>query len=119
MNDQWDSVLFVALVLGVLTFVKFVLRFTLHEFITKIIGEKGSVAGNIKSPESLNALTLILMFILIMLFFGSYVARELNEIAQLFHRGAGNEHQGTMTALFAIGLLGGAGLLSVAAIRRL
>jgi hypothetical protein len=112
-------IIYLIVALATLTCLKFVVGLTLHDFISGILAEISSLVSNVNSTAGLNALLVVLMFILILIFFGaSYIIREIYEIERLFWQGVAGEEQEKILALFSLALLGGAELLSVVAARR-
>jgi hypothetical protein len=108
---------YLVVTLGSMAFLKFVLGITFETFISTILAEMGLLASKVNSPPGLNALVLVMMFILILVFYGSYIAREIYEVLKIFREGVEGEQQAELLGLFSVSLLGGAGLLSTVAAR--
>lgn len=114
---DWVGLFYLVIVLCVLLFLKVVLGYTLHDFVRVTLHEITLLVSRVKSPASANALTLVMMFILILLLFSGSIIREIHEIMKILWRGTSGVRQETMVELYAVGLLGGVGLLSVVAAR--
>lgn len=116
-NIDWAVIIYIIFGLAVITYCQKVLHIRLHTFLTHIFHEIGGIAGNIRSRESINGLLILCIVVLIMLFCGSYIAKELSELLALFKAGAVEHHQPAYIGMFAILILAVTGLLSICATR--
>jgi hypothetical protein len=115
---EWEIIFYIIFGLGVMTYMQKVLDIRLQEFFTHIFREIGGIASDIKSRESINGLLILAIVALIMLFCGSYIAKELSEMLALLKAGTTGHHQPVYIGIFAILTLAVTGLLSIVATRK-
>ena len=112
---RWDIILYVAVALAALTYIRKYLEIEISEFIRLIIGEFRELAtANVKAG-ALNALVLVALAILLTVYFIFERIRQLIEIAYNIEKGP--HVSSSFEFLLGLVLLSVVALLSVALVR--